>query len=288
LKILSNRIRDIVFFVKQELKDIYEENESRTIALMLLEEYAHLSAVVSTSSPDTTINQSELLKINFAVKELKNHKPVQYIFGWTMFCGLRLKVNEHVLIPRPETEELTRLIIDDLSSEKHLRIADLCCGSGCMALALAFSLPSSRVTGFDISENALATARENAQNLKIDVRFLNADILKEGFSEEQFDIIVGNPPYIMEREKKTMKPNILLYEPKEALFVPDNDALMFYRAIEKFACLNLADKGRIYLELNENLSKETAEVFSSKRKYKTKEMKDLFNRDRFLFIQKTA
>ncbi|MDR1847966.1 MAG: peptide chain release factor N(5)-glutamine methyltransferase [Bacteroidales bacterium] len=283
MRLFSNRIKDIIVFVKTELSNLYSDNECRSLALMLLEHFAGISTAVSLASPEETINESELLNIYFAVKDLQKHKPVQYVLGRVTFCGLTIKVNKDVLIPRPETEELVSIIIKE-NQDGMLKIADLGCGSGCIALALKNMLPQSEVSGFDISEKALMIARENAVCLALDVRFLHADMLKENFSREKFDIIVSNPPYIRNLERKQMRKNVLLYEPKEALFVPNEHPLKFYEAIEKFSAQNLNSKGKIYLEINENLANETAFLFSTK-KYKVRIIKDLFERSRFLAVE---
>ncbi|MDR0789980.1 MAG: peptide chain release factor N(5)-glutamine methyltransferase [Bacteroidales bacterium] len=286
MRIVSNRLKDIIKFAKQELADIYTENECRSLALMLLEHYVQISPAVVLASPEATINESDLLKINFAIKDLRNHKPIQYILGQTTFCGLTLKVNEDVLIPRPETEELVGIIVKE-NQNRAVKIADLGCGSGCISLALAHLLPAAEVTGFDISEKAIEVARFNAAELGINVRFECKDILKADFTDEKFDIIVSNPPYVRELEKQQMKANVLNYEPHQALFVPNDNPLKFYQSIAAFSSKNLNSKGKIYLEINENLSNQTAFVFSQ-CSHKVEIMRDLFNRKRFLIVEKAG
>ncbi|MDR1725846.1 MAG: peptide chain release factor N(5)-glutamine methyltransferase [Bacteroidales bacterium] len=288
MRIQSNKLKDIITFTKDELKTIYSPNECRSLALILIEYYAHISVAEALSAPETTINESELLEINFAVKELKNHKPVQYILGQTTFCGITIKVNESVLIPRPETEELVNIIIEE-NNNFNGKIADLGCGSGCITLALAHFLPNSEVTGFDLSEKALSVAKENSvslgENNHLRVKFCKKDILTPNFTDETFDIIVSNPPYVREKEKTMMKKNVLCFEPQEALFVPNEDPLKFYRAIAKFAEKNLNSKGKIYLEINENFAKDTLNLFIFSN-YKSKIIKDLFAKERFIYLEK--
>jgi release factor glutamine methyltransferase len=251
--------------------------------MMLLEHFAEFSPALILASPEEPINESDLLKINFAIKDLRNHKPIQYVLGQTMFCGLTLKLNENVLIPRPETEELVNIIVKE-NQGRTLRIIDLGCGSGCIALALKKMLPQSEITGFDISEKALAVAKENAVGLGVDIRFVWGDILNVDFSDEKFDIIVSNPPYIRESEKEEMQKNVILYEPNEALFVPNEQPLKFYEAIEKFSSQNLNSEGKIYLEINETLSNETAELFFQNFS-NVRIMKDLFGKNRFVEVE---
>ena len=283
MRIPSNKVKDIITFAKQELGEFYTENESRSLILRLLEHYADISPAVALCSCEQTINESDLLKINFAIKDLRNNRPVQYIIGQTTFCNLTLKVNEDVLIPRPETEELVSIIVKQ-NMNRRVRIADLCSGSGCISLALAHLLPASEVVGFEISEKAVEIARFNAAKLGVDVRFECKDILKQGFTDEKFDIVVSNPPYVREIEKEQMSKNVLDYEPHQALFVPNDDPLKFYEAIEIFSSQNLNLQGKIYLEISEYLSEETAFVFSQKG-YKVDVMNDLFDRRRFLIIE---
>ncbi|MDR1005630.1 MAG: peptide chain release factor N(5)-glutamine methyltransferase [Bacteroidales bacterium] len=283
MNILSNRIKDIINFIKLELQCVYDERESQTLALILLEHFAQIPNAVALAEPNIRINQSDLLKINSAIKQLRNNRPIQYIVGYEMFCGLKISVSEDVLIPRPETEELTRTIIRHIG-ERTLQIADLGCGSGCISLALAHYLPQCEVLGFDISEKALAIADKNAVSLDNKARFADGDILKGGFANGIFDVVVSNPPYVRNSEKERMRHNVLDYEPSLALFVPDDDALKFYVAIERF-CAEHMQCGSIYLEINEGLGQQTLNIFSSEV-YNGRIMKDLFDRDRFLYIEK--
>lgn len=189
-------------------------------------------------------------KIDSIVKRLLENEPIQYIFGVADFYGMEFKVTPDVLIPRPETAELVDIIVKDWKNRTDLRVADLCTGSGCIACALARNLPFSSVTAIDISSPALKIARENADKLKVRVNFVNADVLKLKDFTEPLDIIVSNPPYITEKEKKTMDPNVLEHEPALALFVPDSDPLIFYKPIAEFAAESLDKNGMLYFEIN--------------------------------------
>ncbi|MEI6852816.1 MAG: peptide chain release factor N(5)-glutamine methyltransferase, partial [Bacteroidota bacterium] len=203
------------------------------------------------------LNESELLLVYDAIKELKEGKPLQYITGKAWFCGLELSVNEHVLIPRPETEELVQLIIKEHKETKGLRILDIGSGSGCIGIALKKELKDAEVWAMDISEEALKVARKNAELHEADICFIYKDILDaEGLSELRgLDIIVSNPPYVMESEKAVMHKNVLDFEPHEALFVPDNNPLKFYKAIFGLAKKN-GKPCRVYVEINESKGEE--------------------------------
>ena len=302
MRIPSNRICDIERFAYAELEDIYPQEEIRGFLRLLFEEYLGWDLTTWLLSKQKTINQSDLLKINFAIKDLKRHRPIQHIIGKADFCGMTLTVDENVLIPRPETEGLVELAKDRCPSPK--RILDLCTGSGCIAIALAKTFPEATITAVDISEKALEVARQNARNQGVKIEFVQADVLNRtsvnsnlsavgrtnqqdlqnlaSFSEQeffcsetnsgscfndstcefpQFDLIVSNPPYVRELEKSGMRPNVLDYEPHIALFVPDNDPLLFYRRIAEIADKHLVTSGLLVIEINESLGDETANLF---------------------------
>ena len=257
MRIASNRICDIERFAYSELQEVYSADEIRNLLRIIFEEYLGWNLTTWLLSKQKTINQSDLLKINFAIKDLKRHRPIQHILGKADFCGMTLAVNENVLIPRPETEGLVELAKSRLQSPQ--RILDLCTGSGCIAIALAKVFPNAEITAVDISEKALGVARQNAWNQKVTINFLQADILCDDLAElPMFDAIVSNPPYVREQEKAAMQPNVLDYEPSIALFVPDNNPLLFYRRIAEIAHKHLATNGLLIAEINENLGEETA------------------------------
>ncbi|MDD2191775.1 MAG: peptide chain release factor N(5)-glutamine methyltransferase [Bacteroidales bacterium] len=283
MRIASNKVRDIKIFAQKELKDIYSEEEIRSMITLLIEHFTGLDSIKQSIEPQTTVLESDLLKLNFAIKDLKKEKPIQYIMGKTNFYDLEILLNQQVLIPRPETEELVNLLIKENKSKKDIRIADLGCGSGAISLAIKNNLPQSKVYAFDIEDKAIEQTKENAKRLCLEIEVIKKDILNPSFTKEEFDIIVSNPPYVMEKEKSLMRNNVLCYEPHEALFVRDEDALVFYKAIAEFAKTNLKSKGRIYLEINENLAKETADLFSL---FNTEIKKDLFGRYRFIIASK--
>lgn len=199
---------------------------------------------------DRSLGEATCTAISNIVDRLLKGEPLQYIIGKARFYGMDFTVTPDVLIPRPETEELIDIIVDREKDTDDLRVADLGTGSGCIAIALARNLPFSKVTAVDISDKALSVASANAAALKANVQFLHDDILSMTLPRDSFDIIVSNPPYIMEREKSTMETNVLDHEPATALFVPDSDPLRFYLAIARIASSALTDGGRLYFELN--------------------------------------
>lgn len=287
MRIPSNKVCDIERFAYRELEDIYNRNEIRTLLQMMFEHFLGWSVAHLLVSKNATINQSDLLKLNFAIKDLRAGKPIQYIIGSTEFCNLTLSVSPHTLIPRPETAELVYLIADKEKERQPQYILDLCTGSGCIAIALAKAFPAAKVFASDISAGAMAVAKKNAECNKADVSFVIADILREeNPAGESYDIIVSNPPYVREMEKVMMNRNVLDYEPHIALFVPDGDPLMFYRHIAEFASKHLRTGGKLYLEINEALGNETAALLE-KQGYRPIIHKDSFGKDRMIEASKS-
>lgn len=287
MRIPSNKVCDIERFAYRELEGIYSRNEIRTLLQMLFGHILGWSVVRLLVSKNTTINQSDLLKLNFAIKDLRHGKPIQYIIGSTEFCNLTLSVSAHTLIPRPETAELVYLIDENEKERQPQHILDLCTGSGCIAIALAKAFAAAKVFATDISAEAVAVAKKNAECNNADVSFHIADILREeNPAGESYDIIVSNPPYVREMEKAMMNRNVLDYEPHLALFVPDGDPLMFYRHIAGFATKHLRTGGKLYLEINEALGNETAALLE-KQGYRPIIHKDSFGKDRMIEASKS-
>ena len=283
MRIPSNKVQDIIRFAQNELEGIYSKEEIRQMTNMLITHFSGFSLTTIIAEPQKTVLESDLLKLNFAIKDLKHQKPLQYIIGETDFYNLNIKLNHKVLIPRPETEELIDIIIKENKNQTNLKIADLGCGSGAIALALKKNIPSCEVWAYDIEDEAIEQTKENAELLNLSINTEKNNILKENFTDEKFDIIVSNPPYVMEKEKELMKPNVLEYEPHSALFVPNNDSLLFYKSIAEFAKTHLNENGKCYLEINEQLGKETSLLFSPNT---TKLIKDIFGKDRFIIFSK--
>ena len=290
MKTKSNKIGDIVKYIHNELKNKYSKDEIQSFINILFEHFASMNSAHILAFPDETINESELLNIYLATEDLRKYRPIQYIIGEVDFLNIHIKINEQALIPRPETEELVQYIIDDCNKEKseNLNILDLCSGSGCISLALAKNFPNAEVTGIDISKDAIMLAKENSEKLQLNnAYFIEKDLLSTDFNlEEKYDIIVSNPPYVRESERIEIKNNVLDYEPWLALFVKDENPLIFYQKIEEISRKYLKNKGKIYLECNNFLAKQTEALFSQKE-YFTEIKQDIFGKDRFIFIEKS-
>lgn len=307
MKTPSNSVRDCRRYYAGELEKLYGSDEANALIMILLEHYFNIDKIKIALEPDLRLSESELLTLHFAVKELLKNRPIQYIIGETEFCGMRFFVNENVLIPRPETEELVNnLAVTPNSSFRPKRsgvetrakrefsplvkkspanvsILDIGTGSGCIAISLAKLIPNSDVTAVDISEKALEVAKKNAEANGVNVHFVHDDILQPTIAElidNQFDIIVSNPPYVCESEKAEMRANVLDHEPSSALFVPDSDPLVFYRKILEFAQKTLKPNGQIWFEINEKFGKETAELCREKGFKNVEIIKDFRGKER--------
>lgn len=286
MRISSNKVKDIIDFAFQELESLYEKNEIRSMIYSIIEHFTNYDLMkILTYKDELKVSESELLKINFAIKDLKKERPLQQILGYCEFLDVKITLNHKVLIPRVETEEITQRIIQENKGRKNLKIADLCCGSGCIAIALKKAFPDANVYAYDISEEAIEQSKENANLNKEKIFFFKENIFENKEKNQEFDIIVSNPPYVRESEKSLMKNNVLLYEPHLALFVSDEDPLIFYKQILDFCNRNLAKNGKIYMEINENLAKETELLFKNFN-YQTSVFKDIRGKDRLVFAKK--
>ena len=269
-----------------ELVSLYDEKEIESFFYLVLEKYHNKKRIDLALNPEMEMDETYLIKWDSVVIDLKKQKPIQYILGETEFYGLPFLINEHVLIPRPETEELVELIISKERrgnrEEGKVRILDIGSGSGCIAISLAKNLSNAEVFAIDVSEEALATAKKNAELNQVVVTFLLKDILKAESLEQKFDIIVSNPPYVRNLEKIEINPNVLDYEPHLALFVEDNDALLFYRKITQLAKINLNPNGQLYFEINQYLGKETVALVESFDFKNVILHKDIYGNDRMI------
>jgi release factor glutamine methyltransferase len=277
-------IKDYRTQFTQELASIFDEKEIESFFYIVLDAFHQLKRVDLVLNPDLELDSIQILQWETVLSQLKEQKPIQYILGETEFFGLPFYVNENTLIPRPETEELVEWIIKDLKNEKikDLKILDIGTGSGCIAISLAKNLPNASVFAIDISEKALATAKKNAELNDVKVTFVQKNILETENLYQQFDIIVSNPPYVRNLEKQEIHKNVLEYEPHLALFVEDNDALIFYRKIAKLATKNLSENGQLYFEINQYLGKEMIELLE-KYNFKNIELKkDIYENDRMI------
>jgi release factor glutamine methyltransferase len=267
----------------QQLLFIYNETEAKAITSIALEHITGLSKTQQVSNKNEQLSTSHLHTLQTIEAQLLQYKPIQQIVGYTWFASEKFLVNEHVLIPRPETDELVNWIVEEQKQNKQLTILDIGTGSGCIAISLAKHLKQAISIAIDISEKALQLASQNAKELKAKVEFKQVDFLQlQNWQQLQnIDIIVSNPPYIKEEEATQMHQNVLQHEPHTALFVPNNNALIFYEAIAAFAQIHLSKKGCIYVEINEALGKETIDVFT-KAGFKTLLKKDLQQKDRMI------
>lgn len=271
LRFRSNRVRDIIGLFHEELDSAYGSNETGVFVEMLFEALLEWDRTRLMISKEETVNQSDLLRFHWALEDLKKKRPIQHIIGYCDFCGCRIGVNPDVLIPRPETEEMVQWVIELIQQNRQPRLSilnsqfsilDLCTGSGCIAIALKKAFPEATVSAVDISEAALETARHNAGDNNVEINIHQADILDSQFSipNSQFSILISNPPYVRDSERKAMCANVLDYEPAMALFVPDEDPLRFYHAIAQIAQRQLAENGLLVVEINEALGEATCNL----------------------------
>ena len=266
----------------ERLKDEFPQTEIESFFYILVDHYLGRRRIDVALEPDLEISEGQMSKFEKALLRLHDHEPIQYITGKTEFYGLEFYVDKNVLIPRPETEELVEWIISDhKNSNKELRILDIGTGSGCIPVSLAKNLPDSVVSSFDISTEAIAMAKKNADLNNTKVNFQNIDILSLDNLEEKFDIIVSNPPYVRELEKKEMHRNVLDFEPKLALYVEDVRPLVFYEKIASLAANSLEQRGALYFEINQYLSEET-KALVQKLGFEAELKKDIFGNYRML------
>jgi release factor glutamine methyltransferase len=275
-------IKEIRSFLSDQLKGIYPDPEIRALTNIIIKTVTGSVRLHYLALPEQIIPEIHTKRIIAITGELKKGKPIQYILGETSFYGCRLRLNNNTLIPRPETEELVDLVI----RENHGftgSIMDACTGSGCIAIALAVNLPACSVSGFDISEGAVEIAKENTILNKTKVSFFRADVFNFNYyATGKFDIIVSNPPYVREIEKKFMQKNVLDHEPHGALFVPDSDPLVFYRGILEIADKILHDGGKVYFEINEAFGKDMEELLESNNYSGISIVKDINSKDRII------
>jgi release factor glutamine methyltransferase len=271
-------------FISQ-LTPLYDEGEAESFFYLILEEKHHLKRIDLALQLDLEFSESEIQGWNVILEQLKLELPIQYILGTTRFYGLKFEVNNKVLIPRPETEELVEWIIRDCfvpTNDNVPKILDIGTGSGCIAIALAKNLPNAQVFAIDVSEKALATAKRNAEQNDVNITFIQKNILEVSDLEQQFDIIVSNPPYVRNLEKAEIKRNVLEHEPHLALFVDDHNALIFYRKIGELAQKNLSEKGGLYFEINQYLGKEMMELLENLGFQNVELKKDIYGNDRMI------
>ena len=264
---------------------IYDEMEVESFFYLLLESKHQLRRIDLALDVDKEFSKEEISIWDSILEKLINQIPIQYIIGKTHFYGLEFMVNENVLIPRPETEELVDWIVKlntKLSKNKNLKILDIGTGSGCIAISLAKNITNSEVFAVDVSEKALVIAEKNAILNQVQVTLLPKNILETTTLNQKFDIIVSNPPYVRNLEKTEIKPNVLDNEPHLALFVSDNDPLIFYKKIAELATANLNPNGQLFFEINQYLGKETHDLLKSIGLKNIELRKDIYGNDRMI------
>ncbi len=275
-------IKDIRLFLTNELKHQYREEEISSLAGIIIRTITGLSRLHEINDPTRKVKPDEAVKVIDYCNQLLTGKPLQYIIGETEFYNCLIRLNRSTLIPRPETEELVDLIIKENRNFRG-RIIDLGTGSGCIAIALALNIKSAELTGIDISEEAIKISKENALLNNADVSFETDDMLNPSkITDYKAGIIVSNPPYVRESEKSLMNRNIIDFEPHQALFVPDADPLVYYKAIALVANKILIPGGLVYLEINEALDKEMLVLFDSAGYTGLKIIPDLSGKQRIL------
>jgi release factor glutamine methyltransferase len=263
----TNTVKSIKSYFKERLQGQFTESEIRSLIREAVMERLKLTPADYLLSDDLLLSESDLLYFRSIVKRLQTNEPFQHIIGHTSFFGLKIKTDKRALIPRPETEELVEWILNSSTDLKNVRLLDLCTGTGCIALALKSNRPSWTIEACDLSDDALSLTKENGDQNELLVSFLKMDVLDPAayasLSSNQYDIWVSNPPYIPEKERSEMHENVTVYEPGMALFVPNEDPLLFYRTIAEAGIKHLRKGGQLFFEIHERLGKETKALLES-------------------------
>lgn len=260
----------------------YDIDEARSIAQIVFKEILGYDTIQLILNENDLLPASLFEQLDYIAFQLNEHKPIQYIIGHTEFYGLNFEVNENVLIPRPETEELVDWVIKDHKDSKSLKILDIGTGSGCIPISLKFNLPSADVHTIDISTDAIAVAKKNANKNKVDINFIQQDVLAMSSISDDFDIVISNPPYVLESEKVEMRRNVLDYEPSLALFVSNTDPLIFYRKIIQLVETYSNKPTNLYFEINESYADELIKLLNIQNWQHIELRKDIRGKDRML------
>jgi release factor glutamine methyltransferase len=273
-------------FIQQQLRDLYPLSEIKSFSYRILESVCRKDKQALLRDKDSHLSANEMNRVRAIVGELRKYRPIQYVLGETEFYGLKFIVNENVLIPRPETEELVDWVIKSCAGKaKRYTILDIGAGSGCIAVSLAKNLPTASVCALDISQKALDVAKQNAQLNKVSVEFVQQDIFANPPLGE-WDIIVSNPPYVLPSEKKEMSANVLDYEPHQALFVPEEKPLLFYERIAGIGLRHLEKEGTLFFEINAFFGKAVVEMLQEKGYQSVELLKDISGKDRMISARK--
>jgi len=270
-----------------QLSTIYDANEVNSLCMMVLENVVNISSAKIKAFPETEISTPDSKRITNILTRLATGEPIQYILGYTEFYGLTFKVNPSVLIPRPETEELVDWILSSVGSSGLAvgKLLDIGTGSGCIPISLKKNLPDAQVSAIDISSEALQTAKANADLNKVEVNFIENDILNptnHSLLTTHYSLVISNPPYVTLEDKKLMHTNVTDFEPHTALFVPEDDPLIFYKAIADFASTHLEKGGLLFFEINESYGKQIVELLEGKQFTNIELRKDISGRDRMI------
>lgn len=272
----------VVRQIREALHGVYSDAEALSLAKILLVDVFGFSTLELYGGKDRSFSEKEQMHLADIVGRLQNHEPIQYIIGKETFMGLDFEVDENVLIPRPETQELVEWILEEHRSDEHCRILDVGTGSGCIPVSLAYFLEGAEVEAWDVSVGALEVARRNAARNQVKVQFREQDVFAAFSLSSQYDVMVSNPPYITEKEKVDMEANVLDWEPSIALFVPDSDPLLFYRAIAELGLNMLVSGGMLYFEINRAYGAMMKAMLENMG-YKYVELrKDMFGNDRMI------
>lgn len=278
-------MQTIFEYTKDQLKDYLSENEIRSFYLLMTEKITGFSRTEIITNKYTFFSIEQRNMLDSFIEKLKKSEPIQYILGETEFYGLKYLVNPSVLIPRPETEELVEWIEKENKQTNELKILDIGTGSGCIAISLKNIFPDAEVTAYDISKEALETAEKNARLNNLSVLFKQVNIFDKAESSDKWNIIVSNPPYIPIKEKESIEPNVLNHEPHLALFVPDNDPLIFYKRIADFALKHLVENGKLYFEIHRDAGIRCTEMLKNSGFANVELRKDMFGNDRMIGAQ---
>ena len=278
------RVKDYRSIFIETLLPVYDAVEAESFFYLILEHKLKMRRIDLALQPDMDLAVEQMVEWNAILRKLLNEVPIQYLLGTTSFYALDFEVNANVLIPRPETEELVDWILSDYKKEpiEDCKILDIGTGSGCIAIALAKNISQAVVAAIDVSKKALELAQTNAQTNGVAVTFLCQNILETEDLQRQFDVIVSNPPYVRNLEKAEIKKNVLEHEPHLALFVDDNDALIFYRKIATLAQKNLKENGKLYFEINQYLGLEMIDLLTAMGYVAVELRKDIYGNDRMI------
>jgi len=290
MEIHSNLLSDVIKFYKKELADIYTESELQNITSWIFEKQLKLSSARLISNSTIRVNQSDLILLEQMCCQLKAHTPIQYVLDEAEFYHLKFKVNKNVLIPRPETEELVDMVIKKFKAQPSLNILDIGTGSGCIPISIKKNTPTANVYGLDVSDDALEVAEYNATQNKVDVNLFKADVLAENVADiilnqsknQKIDVIISNPPYVLQSEKEGLHNTVKNYEPHLALFVDDTDPILFYRKIALLAKTILADNGMLYFECHTDYTEAVYQLLVDSNFKNVQLLKDMGGLNRFV------